>query len=139
MRDDWPTIERFVDEVDRATSPLDAVIKNLFMSIEARKCRQQAGVNVQDAVTVGFDEIARKKTHVAGQTDNIDTVFSKRGDGLPIVFLTRTSASLNHQRAQPALVRAVQTSSIALVADNQADLSTGDPLIIYSISQRNHV
>src|SRR5204863_4435651 len=59
LGDDWSTIKCLVNKMDRATRPLDAVFKHLFVGIASGKCRQKTGVNIQDAITVSLDEITR--------------------------------------------------------------------------------
>src|ERR1051325_4293521 len=48
LRDDWTTIERLVDEVDRATTHLHTVLERLSLCVESGKLRQQARMNVED-------------------------------------------------------------------------------------------
>src|SRR6266850_536715 len=88
LSDDWPAIQGFINKMDRTTRPLDAMFKHLFVGVETGKCRQEAGMNVQDAATVGLYEITREETHVAGQTNNVDFVLSERCNNFTIVFFT---------------------------------------------------
>ena len=37
LQDDWPTIQSLVNEMDRTTSPFDAVFERLFLCVQARK------------------------------------------------------------------------------------------------------
>ena len=76
LSDDWSTVKCLVNKMDCATRPLDAMFKHLFVGIESGKCRQETGVNIQDAMTVSLNEIAGEQPHVAGQTNNIYFVIS---------------------------------------------------------------
>jgi hypothetical protein len=40
LRDDWATIESFINKVNRAAGPLDSVFQNLPVRIESGKRRQ---------------------------------------------------------------------------------------------------
>ena len=46
LRDDWTTIERLVNKVDRASTHLHAMLERLSLRIESRECRQETRMNV---------------------------------------------------------------------------------------------
>src|SRR5688572_15093815 len=74
LRDNWPTIECFVNEVNSATSPLYSVFNRLELSVESRESRQQAGMNIQYPAWESLQKLGRQNSHVPGETNQIDVV-----------------------------------------------------------------
>src|SRR6267378_1317709 len=53
LRDDWPAIECLINKGHRATAEFDAMFQSLLLRIKTRERRQQARMNIQDAIAIG--------------------------------------------------------------------------------------
>ena len=85
LEDNGAGVEIFVDEMDGAAGEFDAIFESLALGFEAGKGREQGGVNVEDAVGEGGDEIGGEKAHVAREADEVDSLFVEDGDDLAVV------------------------------------------------------
>ncbi len=77
LRDDWTTIKRLVNEVDRASTHLHAMLERLSLRIESRKRRQQTRMNVEYPPPERLDETRRQEPHVSRQTNEIDLMLAQ--------------------------------------------------------------
>src|SRR5580698_1743633 len=59
LQEDDPVIEMLIDKVNGAAGDFDAVVEGLLLSVEARKCWQKRGMDVEYAVVKGGDELGR--------------------------------------------------------------------------------
>ena len=74
LEQDGPRVESLVDEVDRRTRDLDAMLAGLRLGVLPRKGRQQGGVDVEDAAAKRADEDRREDSHEAGEADEVDAL-----------------------------------------------------------------
>ena len=80
LEDDGAVIELVVDEVDGAAGDFDAVVEGLLLGVEAGEGWEQGGVDVQDAVWKGCDEVGGEQAHVAGEDDQVDFILAETGE-----------------------------------------------------------
>src|SRR5258706_9002810 len=73
LRDDWPAIKCFVNEVHSAPAPLHAVCNSLSLRVKAGETRKQAWMNIKNAILKSLDEARRQQAHVAGKANKIHT------------------------------------------------------------------
>src|SRR5918996_968665 len=139
LSDDRAAVERVVDEVDRASADRGAVIERLSLRVETGKQRQQARVDVEDALRKRVDEKRRQHAHVTCETNQIDAFFAQDGNDLAIVFLTFTSAAFDDKCSEPALFGGAQAFRVGLIADYDHDLCVWDRAVLNRIGERNHV
>jgi hypothetical protein len=139
LPNDRATVKSFINEVNSAAGPLDAVLKHLCVHVESGKRRQKARVNIENAVAVRIDEIAGEQAHVAGQTNDFDPMPLKRQNCRPIMLFSRTALAFNCDGRQAACLRRSQTGSICVVANYQSDFSAGDSAFSNGICEREHV
>src|SRR5690242_12787637 len=71
LRDDWSTVERLIHKMNCAAAEFHTVFERLTLCIETGKRRQQAGMNVQDAVPKRLDEARRQQPHITRETNQI--------------------------------------------------------------------
>ena len=96
-------------------------------------------MDIQDALRKRLEDRLADEPHVAGKADQIDLSSRKCGDYLAVVFLAPSRATFNDERFNSTFSCALQTSSVAPIADHDCDFSIGNRAQTYSIRQRNHV
>jgi hypothetical protein len=96
-------------------------------------------MNIQNAIAIRFDEVTGEQTHVAGETNNLNGVISKRCDCRPIVFLTRSAAALDRDCFQSPILCATESRRGGMITNYQRDFRTGNATFRYSVSERQHV
>src|SRR6266508_1971340 len=74
LRDDWATVERFINKVNGTARPLNAVFQYLSMSVKSGKRGQQTRMNIQNAMTIGFDEEQGEQSHVTRKANNLYSI-----------------------------------------------------------------
>src|SRR4051812_12360394 len=75
LRDDGPAVQRLVNEVNGAAGKFDPVRDGLTLRVESGKGRQQARMNVENAVAESLYEAGREQTHVTREADQINRTF----------------------------------------------------------------
>jgi hypothetical protein len=139
LSNDWPTIESFVNEVNRATRPLHPVLKHSGVYIEAGKRRQQTWMNVQNAIAICFDEIIGEQAHVPGETNELDTAFVQCSNDRSIMFFTRTTAAFDGDGLESAIICSLQPCGCCVITDYQRDFRIRYAAFVHGVSQRKHV
>jgi hypothetical protein len=104
LGDDWAAVERVVDEVDRASADLCAMIECLSLRVQTGEQRQQAWVDVDDALRKRVHEKRRQDAHVTGETNQIDAFLAQDRNNLAIVFFTFTPATFDDECFETALL-----------------------------------
>lgn len=95
LQDDDPVVELLVDKVDSAAGKFHAVFKRLALRVEAGKGWQKRGMNVDDALGVGADEVVGKQPHVPGKTDEVDVTLLESGNHLGVMLFARAAAGFH--------------------------------------------
>ena len=80
LENDGAGVELGVDEVDGRAGHFHAVLESLALGVEPGKRRQQRGVDIENPVGKGLDEVGAEKSHEPCQADEIDAVATKRFD-----------------------------------------------------------
>lgn len=139
LRDDWSTIQRGIDKVDRAAAPFYAVLKHSRVHVEPGKRGQQTWMDIQNAIAICFDKIFREQSHVPGKTNDLDAAFVQGCDYREIMFFTRTTAAFDSPRFEPAFAGALQPGRFRVITNDQHDFSIRHAAVVYGIGQRQHV
>jgi hypothetical protein len=71
LDDDGSVVEKLVDEVDRASAHLHAVLQSLVLGVETGEGRQQRRMDIQDALGKLAHEVSRQQAHEARQADQV--------------------------------------------------------------------
>src|SRR5688500_7834595 len=74
LSNNWPTIKCFVNEMNGTAGPLNSMFDSLKLSVEPRKRRQQAGMDIQDALAESLQKLRRQNAHVTGKANQVDVV-----------------------------------------------------------------
>lgn len=119
-------VEMLVDEVNGAAGPLDSVVKGLFLCVESREGRKQRGMDVQDAIGKGGDELWREQTHVAGEDDQVDTVLMQTGGHVRVVVGAGTAFGYEQFMGQAQFLSRSQTGGVSDIGDDDGDLDAGE-------------
>src|SRR5687767_12671908 len=69
LRDDWPTIKRLVNKVDRAAANFHAMLERLSLRIKPGKRRQQTRMNIHNPVPERLNKTRRQQPHVTRETN----------------------------------------------------------------------
>ncbi len=77
LEDYFSGVDTGVDVVDGATGLGDAGFEGLAAGVESGKGGQEGGVNVDDAVGVGGEEVGFDDAHKAGEDDVVCLMLSK--------------------------------------------------------------
>src|ERR1700730_14700684 len=64
-------VESLVNKMNGAAAPFDAVFKAMPLRVQPGEARQQARMNIQDAMAKGFNKVRREQSHVASQANEI--------------------------------------------------------------------
>src|SRR5215831_3343142 len=80
LGNDWPTIQRLIYKMDGAAGPFHTMAEGLLLRFKTGKGRQEAGMNIQNAIAKGLDKGRRNQTHVTSQTNKIDPMMLQDGD-----------------------------------------------------------
>ena len=125
LQDDDAVVELLVDKVHGASGDLDAVVEGLLLRVEPGKGGQQRGVDVQDAVGEGLDELRREQAHVSGEADEVDVVLAQAGDDFRIVLGALAAAGFDGDGVEAALAGGVEAGRIGYIGDDDGDLAAG--------------
>src|ERR1700675_2659969 len=75
LRDDWPAVECLVNKVHRATAEFNTMFQRLLLRIKTRERRQQAWVNIENAILICREKVCRQEAHVTRKTNEINLKF----------------------------------------------------------------
>src|SRR5204863_5885474 len=89
--------------MDRTAAHLHTIIQCLTLCVQTGKCGQEAWMNVQNASSISFNEIAGKQTHVARETDKMYPMLGEGCYDLTIVFLPAATAARDDECLQSSL------------------------------------
>jgi hypothetical protein len=126
LQNDGAVVEVLVDKVDSAAGDFDTVVEGLLLCVESRESGQQGRMNVEDAIRECSDEASREQTHVAGEADEVDSVFAKAGDEVGIVLSARTAFRNVDGGGQIELAGGGNSRSVGNVGEDNGDFSTGE-------------
>jgi hypothetical protein len=139
LRDDRPTVQHLVNEMNCAASPFDSMLQGLPLRIEAGKGRQQGRMNIENASAKSLYELGREQSHITGQADQINRASAKGSDCFPVMQDSRAPAPLNEERLKASLGGARETLCVFLVADDDRDLSFRKTPFADGTGKRQHV
>jgi hypothetical protein len=139
LRDDWATVESLINKVNGTTGPLDAVLQYLSMSVKSGKRRQQTRMNIQNAITIGFDEEAREQSHITRKTNYLYSLSLKRRDNIAIMFISTSAVTLDDGCLEAPPFCHVHSRSVWLIANHHGNYSPRDATFIYGAREREHV
>src|SRR5271157_1480289 len=72
LGDDDSVIELFVNEVDRASGDIHAILERLPRRVPAWKGWQQGGMDVQNTLRICLDKLRGEQAHVSGEADQVN-------------------------------------------------------------------
>ena len=125
LQHDDAVVEVLVDKMNRAAGDLDAVVEGLGLRFEAGKGRQKRGVDVENAVGVGGDELRGEQAHVAGQADEVDAVRAQAGENVGVVFGAGAALGDKERVVQAEIAGGGEAGSIGDVGDDDGDFDAG--------------
>ena len=88
LQDDRTTIELGRDQMHGGAADPHTVLERLALRIEARKCRQQRRMNVEDAVRKRIEQWRPDEAHEPGEADQIDVARLSTSTSAAIVGVT---------------------------------------------------
>ena len=103
--DDWTTIKRFVNEVDRAATHFHTMLERLPLRIKPGERRQKTRMNIQYPPPERLDKARRQQPHVTGKTNKIHAIIFQDPNDLPLVLFTIAAFPFNYPRFQSAFIR----------------------------------
>ena len=80
-------VHTFVHQMDGASCALDAIFQRLLLRVQTGKGRQQGGMNVQDSLGKGPNEVRTQNAHKTRQTNQIHLVGPKHGHHFTVIGL----------------------------------------------------
>ncbi len=125
LDDDGAMIKLLIDKVDGAAGDFDAVSEGLLLSFEAGECGKQRGMNVEDAIAEGGDEVGREEAHVAGQADEIDVVGLETGDHVDVMLRAGATFGDADGGGKAETLRGFEGGSFGDVRDDHGDFDAG--------------
>ena len=125
LEDDNAVIQVLVDEVDGAAGEFAAVVEGLQLGFEAGEGWQQRGVDVEDPVGEGGDELGRKQAHVARKDDQVYPVLAQAGCDVGIVLSTFATFGDKERYGQAENPGGIQTRGFGNVGYDNGDFSAG--------------
>ena len=126
LEDDDAVVQLLIDKMDGAAGDLDAVVEGLLLRVEAGEGREQRGVDVEDAVGEGADEVRREQAHVAGEADELDVMLAESGDDVGIVLGALAAAGVEGEGGEAALAGGGEAGSVGHVRDDDSNAGVGD-------------
>ena len=139
LEDDGTVVEVLVDEVDGAAGDFDAVVEGLVLGVEAGEGGQQGGMDVDDAVGEGVDELRREQAHVAGEDDEIDIVTAEAGDDVGVVLGAGAALGEEDFARQAELATDGEAAGRGGVGDDDGNLDAGQTALTDAVVNRDHV
>ncbi len=139
LQDDGAVIELLVDEVHRAAGELGAVRQRLRLGVEPWKGWQQRWMDVQDAMRECGNEAGAEQAHVAGKTDEVDTMLAKSRDHLRIMLGAFAAGGRYSEGRQAAVARRVETWSVLAIGEHDGDLNARQMVVINRIGDGDEV
>ena len=136
LHDDRAGVEIFVHEVHGAAGKFHAVFEGLALRFEAGKGGQQRGMNIQDAIRKGGDEIRREQAHVAREADEVHILFVQRGDDQLVIGFALEALRGNHLRRDAAGAGFFNSGRAFAIAEDDRDFSLGNAAGGDAIGQR---
>src|SRR5262249_53562234 len=122
LQNDGAMVKVLIDEVDRATGNLRAVVQGLLLGVESGKRWQQRWMNIENALTKSSDEFRGKQAHVSRQADQVHLMLAQTSNHLSIVLGSFHSLGLDHMRVETALLGRENPRDIGLVGNYNRDL-----------------
>jgi hypothetical protein len=126
LQQDHAVVQVLIDKMDGASGQLDAVIEGLGLRVEAGKGGQERGVDVEDAVGKGGDELRREEAHVAGQADEVDAVGAEAGEDIAIVVGAGAAFGDEESGGQAEIAGGGEAGSVGDIGDDEGDLNAGE-------------
>jgi hypothetical protein len=139
LGNDRASIQRVVNQVDRASRPLHTVCDRLLLRVESGERGQQAGMNVQDALRKRFHKILRQQSHVACEANDINLLVAERGKDTVLMLVSCESPAGNDLGFEITQARRFDTGCVRLVAYDNGDFRIRNYAFLYRICERNHV
>ena len=124
LLNDGAVVEVLVDKVDGAAGYFDSIVEGLLLGVESRKRGQQGRVNVDDAIRKCSNKAGREQSHVAGEADEVDSVFAKAGDEVGVVICAGTAFRNVDGGGQIELAGGGNSGSVGDVGDRYRDFNS---------------
>jgi len=125
LQNNRAVVKVLIDKVHGAAGDLDSVIEGLLLCIEAGEGRQQRGMDVENAIGKGGDELRREQAHVAGEADEIDLAGAKGSDHVVVVLGAGAALGDEHFARQAQLSCGSDAGGIGDVGDYDGDFDVG--------------
>src|SRR5688572_10274230 len=109
----------------RAPSYLDTMIQGLLPGLQARKRREQRRMDVNNATCKGFEELALKNPHEAGEDDEICLRVRESLDIGPFGILVEFSAILSWSNVgvrESKSFRVLKNAGVGNITKDECDL-----------------
>ena len=101
LQHDDSVVQLFIHKMHRAAGDANSILQRLTLRIEARKCRQQRRMNIQNRIGKGGHKFRRQQAHISSQANQFHAMFAQAGDDFGILLGALSSARLQ----SPACVR----------------------------------
>jgi len=121
LQNDCAVVQVLIDKMDGATGYFYAVFEGLSLCFEAGKGGKQRGVDVEDAVGEGGDELGRKQAHVSGKADQVDVVSLEAGDDIGVVVGAGAALGDEEMMREAAFGCGFEAAGIGNVGDDDGD------------------
>ena len=130
LEDDDAVVEMLIDEVDGAAGDFRAVVEGLLLGVEAGKGWQKGGVNVEDPVGEGGDELRRQEAHIAGEADEVDLMVLKAADDFGVVFGAGAAFGDEERGGDAERAGRFEAWGIGYVGDDDGDPRAGQAALV---------
>ena len=117
-------VQVLVDKVHRAASHFHAIVEGLLLRVEARKRRQQRGMNVENAIGKRRHKLRRKQPHVAGQADQVDPCAVRQAVTSASCSARLRPLETNTACGRPSSRAACDALGVGHIRDHDRDLNT---------------
>ncbi len=120
LKKDRPGIDPFINEVDRDTGHLDAMLQSIAHSGRSGKRRQECRVDIENPVTVGADQRAPQNPHESRENHGVNLAgFEDPQQSLVVLFPGRILARGQDKGVDAGAFGAFQGERVFPVGDDE--------------------
>jgi len=121
LQNDRAVVQFFIHKMNRASGDLCPVVQGLLVRIQTWKGGEQRGMNVQDAIRKGSNELRRDEPHVAREADQIHLMGLETGNDVSVVFGSFASGGDKERVAQSELLGSGQARCLGNIRDHHGN------------------
>ena len=139
LQDDRTVVQLGGHEMHGGARDSHAMVERLPLRVESGECRQEGGVDVQNAVREGLDQRGTHQAHETGQADQIDASGAEQIDQRAVVGVAvRIVARVEVDRLDARVTCAAEARGVVAVGDHHGNRRV-EPAVTNGVDDRLHV